>query len=514
MASHDIDLKLGLDAATMAALKRHPLVKELRHGPAKTQRLSTVYWDTPDLALARGGIVVRVRASGPTRVQTVKTAGIRGAGRLARQEWDWPLTGEAPDAARLASTGLTLLREDGVLARLAPAFSTELQRCLYRLGDAEWEVELALDSGEVGAGTAREPVCEAEIRLIRGQPVHLFNFARRLADAVPARILALAKSERGSRLASGTPPVPVKSAPVVIAADQSVATAFQAIARNCLDHLLANERCLLATGDPEAIHQMRVALRRLRSAMRVFRPAIAGPQMTEIRDHLGWLLGHLGPARDDDVFLAEIVEPVAAAHPETAPLAALRSDWRARRERNLAAALAAVADRRFTTLALDVAAWIEAGDWLQASDRTLLADATGPFAQRVLAKHDKRLDRAGGASLAGLTAAELHQARIRGKQLRYAGEFFAPLWRKKATRPFLMALAELQDVLGQLNDIAVAATRLTAPQDDAPFNDGGRAWAAGLVAGWHAALRPCLVAKAQKAWKRYRKSERFWRKGG
>jgi CHAD domain-containing protein len=126
----------------------------------------------------------------------------------------------------------------------------------------------------------------------------------------------------------------------------------------------------------------------------------------------------------------------------------------------------------------------------------------------VLAKRDRRLRRAGGDRLSALSTEDLHRARILSKQVRYAGEFFAPLWRRKATRPFLEVLADLQDILGQLNDIAVARTRLTSGHED-----GGRAWAAGLIAGWHAGRRPHLLAQAEKAWARYRKAERFWTHG-
>ena len=186
-----------------------------------------------------------------------------------------------------------------------------------------------------------------------------------------------------------------------------------------------------------------------------------------------------------------------------------RRAWLAEHDDHLAAALAAVADRRFTTLLLTLAEWVEAGDWLADPDRqALLDEPILPFARRTLAKRDKRLRAAGGDDLAKLAEAELHATRILGKQLRYAGEFFAPLFPPKASSGFLAGLAELQDLLGQLNDIAVAGSRLAGGRLDGP-----RAWAAGLVAGWHASRRPKLLAKAAQAWKAYRKALRFWEKG-
>ena len=509
MDGDDIELKLRFEPGDMARLRRHSLLQRLRQGTTTSARLSSVYLDTPDMALARAGVSVRVRANGRRHQLTVKTAGSRGAGLIARREWEWPLDGDFPDPTLLRSTGLAVLRPPEILAKLAPVFSTRLRRTLYHLGEAEWQAALALDQGEVDAGDACEPVCEAELELVSGSPHHLFALAHQIAAAVPARLLVLAKSDRGYQLAAGTPPLPLKAKTVTMSERLTVGAAFRAIARNCLDHLLANERCLLATRDPEAIHQMRVALRRLRSAMRVFRSATAGPQLAAVRAEIGWLLSHLGPARDDDVFLAEIVEPVMAAHPETAPLAALRAQWRAEHDRHLAEAMAAVADRRFTTMLLTVAEWVEAGDWLTAPDRQpLLDEPILPFARRTLAKRDKRLRAAGGEDLAKLSEADLHHTRILGKQLRYAGEFFAPLFPAKATSAFLDGMADLQDLLGKLNDIAVAASRLAGGRHDGP-----RAWAAGLVAGWHAGRRPKLLAGAAEAWKAHREARRFWRKG-
>jgi len=493
----------------MARLKRHPLLKGLRRGASTSQRLSSVYWDTPEMALARAGISIRVRAIGRRRLLTVKTAGSRGAGLIARREWEWPLAGEFPDPALLRATGQAALRPHEILTALVPVFSTELRRTLYRLGGENWEATLALDLGEVGAGAAREPVCEAELELLTGTPRDLFALAGRIAEAVPARLLELAKSDRGYRLAAGTPPLPVKAKATAVTTTLTTGKAFRAIARNCLDQLLANERCLLATRDPEAIHQMRVALRRLRSAIRVFRPVVDGPQLAAARAEIAWLLAHLGPARDDHVFLAEIVEPVVAAHPETAPLAALRAQWLAEHEANMAAALAAVADRRFTTLMLTVAEWVEAGDWQRNPDtQERLDEPVTPFARRVLSKRDKRLRHAGGDDLSKLSPEDLHAIRILGKQLRYAGEFFAPLFPSKSGGAFLTVLTDLQGVLGQLNDIAVAASRLAGGS-----HDGARAWAAGLVAGWHAGRRPQLLAEAADEWTRYRKAKRFWKRG-
>ncbi|MBI2235532.1 MAG: CHAD domain-containing protein [Magnetospirillum sp.] len=504
MKGREIELKLGLDPADMARLRRKPFLAVARWGRPQVQRLRSVYFDTPDFALNAAGISLRIRTMGGRKLQTVKTAGQRLAGLFDRGEWEAPVAGDRIDRNLLRETALAPLQDDALVARLQPVFTTEMRRTVYRLAEDGWEVELALDLGEVVASaTARRPICEAELELVRGDPRRLFALARDLTLAVPARLLAVTKSERGYELAAGRTPQPVKGKPVTMTPDMPVHKAFQAVARSCLDHLLANEPSLLLHHDGEAVHQMRVALRRLRSALKVFRPVLGGIQVGEVRANIRWLLEHLGPARDADVLLSGIVDPVAAERRGDPAICALRSRWQADRDTKLVAAEAAVADRRFTTLMLGLGAWVEAGDWLAAIDDDGVP--VGPFAVAVLKKCDRKLRRAGDGKLAELPPEELHRVRILGKQLRYASDFFSSLHRRKAATTFAATLSALQDVLGAINDIAVAEAKLAALP-----GDGGQAWAAGLLAGWHQSRRRDLLAQAEKAWKRYRKAPRPW----
>lgn len=508
MDGHEVELKLALEPDGLERIKRTAIVRDTKQGRPATRLLSSTYYDTADFALAKAGVTVRLRSSGrAARLQTVKTAGSRVSGLFARREWEETVAGDGLDWAGLRATGLAALQDEAVLAALAPVFSTEIRRTLYNLSGEGWQVELALDHGSVGTGATRQPICEAELELKAGEPSHLYALAQALTEAVPARLLALSKSERGYEVAAGTAPLPVKARPVPLRADMPVVEAFQAIARNCLDQVLANERCLLASRDPEAVHQMRVALRRLRSALKVFAKVVAGPQLAEAKEEVRWLLAHLGPARDADVFLAEILDPVLAANPDHPGLASLHASWRARRDEEFAQAVEAVAGRRFTALMLALGAWVEAGDWCHAADGTVLSQRVGAFARKVLAKRDSKLMRAGGTRLDRLPPQELHAVRILGKQMRYTGEFFASLYPKGHPKTFLGPLADLQDLLGELNDIAVAVPRLAASA-----HQGDHAWAAGLVAGWHDHRRPSLLAEAGKAWWRLRKLQRFWKR--
>ncbi|MBI3445745.1 MAG: CHAD domain-containing protein [Magnetospirillum sp.] len=511
MDGREIELKLALTPDDMTRLAGRPCLVENRRGEPALKHLSSLYFDTPDFTLAAQGISVRVRKTGDGHVQTVKTAGTAISGLFDRDEWEVPLTSPRLDPEQLRVTGLAALCEDDVAERLVPAFATEIKRTIYRLGGDDWEVEAALDIGEVVAGELSEPICEIELELVRGAPAHLFVLARQVQEEVAARPMSLSKSDRGFRLASGHAAAPIKARAPLLTTEMSVTEAFQTIARSCLDHLLLNERCLLATGDGEAIHQMRVALRRLRSASKVFRGILASPQSDEIKGDMRWLLEHLGPARDADVFLNEIIDPVLAQHPDNKGLKALHAFWSKDRDLRLNAAINAVRSRRYCALVLRLGQWVETGDWLGTSlapPRRKLAEPVSSFAGRRLIKGVRKLLRLGGDNPSKLSPENQHAVRIQCKQVRYSGEFFAALVPRKHMKVFLAELSELQDVLGQLNDIAVAGPKLSGKT-----SEPGSSRAAGLVAGWHQARRSSLLSEVDKAWKRWRACPVPWQDG-
>jgi inorganic triphosphatase YgiF len=511
MDGREIELKLGMSPDDIALLSLSPPLSLEGEAPPPPRRLASIYFDTPDFTLAASGVSLRVRWTGDGLVQTVKVSGNGGAGLFDRPEWEQQLERPVPDPGHLRATGLAVFADDGLIGQLEPVFSTQVNRTIFRLGGIEhgWEVEAALDQGEVVAGSLSEPICEVELELVRGSPDRLFRLARQVLDTVPARPLSISKSERGVKLATGDTNRPVKARVPLIRPDLTAAAAFQTIARSCLDHLLVNERCLLATGDAEAIHQMRVALRRLRSAVRVFRPLVASPRLAEVKSDLRWLLERLGPARDAEVFLSDIIDPVVQDYPDDPGLTALRDYWRSDRDARLDAAVSAVRDRRFAALVLDLTAWVEAGDWLGAPGEPLrrkLEAPIGPFALRRLGKTTRRMLRQGGDSLSRLTPEERHAVRILCKQTRYTAEFFAALVPRKQMKVFLGELAEVQDALGRLNDIAVAAPKLAAGSN----GSGRHARAAGLVAGWHTGRQAGMLAEAERAWKRVRARDLPW----
>jgi inorganic triphosphatase YgiF len=499
MDGKEIELKLATEPGTLARVRRHPAVAPLLQGPVRRTDLLSEYFDTSTLELAAAGLCLRVRHRGRGRVQTLKTEGDRATGLFRRDEWEAPAPGDRPTADFLAASGLAAVADPALAERLRPVFATRIRRTTALLAGPDWQAELALDSGEIIAGADRRPICEIELELRAGPPARLHELARALAADLPVRLQARSKSDRGYALAAAAAPAPVKARAVALAEEMTAAEAFQAIGRACLAHLLANQEALLA-GDGEAVHQMRVALRRLRSAVKVFAKVVGGPKSEGARDGIRWLLGHLGPARDADVFLDEMLEPARADNTATPGMAELAAHWRRCRDVDREAARAAVASSRFTTLLLDLGAWVEGGDWIggKAGGKAIV-----PFAAKALAKSHRRMLKAGDGRLAALAPAELHQVRILGKQMRYTAEFFSALLPHKKARPFVAGLAELQDRLGGINDIATAVHRLES--SPAPLRT-----AAVAVAAWHAARRARLLADADRAWKGWRKLPVPW----
>ena len=299
----------------------------------------------------------------------------------------------------------------------------------------------------------------------------------------------------------------MKATPSPIVEGMSVVDAFQAIARSCLAHLLANEALFRGARDPEAVHQMRVALRRLRAALSLFRDVVADEETAAVKAGLRELAAALGEARDLDVFIRKTIAPARARAPDDAALAALARSYAERREAAYDAALETVASGRLGRIVLDTLAWIEAGPWLGKDGKAEREAPVERFAADELRRRAKRI-RKRGRHLAELAPDERHRVRIAVKKLRYAAEFFAPLYegkgRAKRTRRFRDALGELQDRLGDLNDIAVAATMAETAGD-------GAAPAARLLAAEQEAHFDEHLAAAAKAYKAFAESEKFWR---
>lgn len=283
-------------------------------------------------------------------------------------------------------------------------------------------------------------------------------------------------------------PLAVKATVPQLTRSMRVGEAYRVIANNCLDHIDGN-RDGVAARDGEAVHQMRVALRRWKSAGRLFRAVAVLPP--ELQAEVDWLAGQLGPARDWDVLASTTLPAIArrAADPVTrGAMTALgeAADEAARLRRQAAAQ--AVAAPRYTTLIDDLGAWANA---LEAGEQPV-----AEFASTAMRRDRKRLARR-ARRLAHADAGQRHRVRIAAKKCRYDTEFFLSLHDSKSWRRYLRRLVAIQDALGALNDASVARG-LLAEIAVAPV----LAEAAGFVHGYLSAGQAEAIGQVKRRWRR------------
>lgn len=512
----EVELKLGLRKSAAKKFGALSVVRDRMEGPPEVTRLETVYYDTPALDLFHAGVFLRVRRKGDRFVQALKTRGETISGIEDRRETEIELDGRnvRPD---LVVDPPDILKRKSVRKRLAPAVTTTFSRKTWMLNDGNGtRIELAFDNGCIEAGGRFAPISEIELELKQGAPASLFDFSLALLDGVPLRSGDASKAVRGFNLIEPSPPVPVKSDRVRLNADKSADDAFQAIARSCLAQILANEAAVADGRDPEGVHQMRVGVRRLRSAMAVFEKMLSGTETASIAKDLKWFLGRLGPARDMDVFLTEILAPPAkyfAGDAGLAALARLAERWKAKEYRRVRALLRS---RRYTRLLLRLGRWIERRGWRAGASKS--ARRAGGrnialHAAAVLSKRHARL-RDAGRNIESLSTPDLHRLRIQVKKQRYAAEFFGSLFEGPATARYVQALKSLQNSLGYLNDAAVAERLVDDLIANAPKKGGKtrRARKGGdLLRGWHGSEVANHRPELFDSWHQFGRHKNFWK---
>jgi len=548
----EIELKLALPAQQAATFIK---LMARRRGVPVQQVLHTRYFDTPDFALSAQGIALRVRRVGRRWLQTLKTEGVRSGGLSQRAEYEMAITRGTPDWSRFPAEALARVPE-ALRVQLVPVFETDFSRTTWQLkGQHGAAIEVALDVGEVRAGSRRQPICEIELELKAGQPDALFELAQGWAQRLDCLPLDVSKAERGVRLAHDQNPEPIKSVALALDVSMSVEAGFAAMCQACLaqfqanlpgvlfplmeplairlspqagkslvipnpppqalkdsDPLRAKARAESYAGehpeghkganvmpkpidDIEYVHQARVALRRLRAALRLYRRVCVPPDA--LMEGLRTLTAALGPARDWDVLCSETLPPIAPHYPDAAAwqqgcaaLEAHRAEVRASMQADLMRA--------------------HPGAWLLAFQRWLLqrgwrsspAGGAAPEAQRFVQlsplvawarralQKGQRLIVRDARDFAQLQAAQRHVLRIAIKRQRYAVEFFQTLFagypegRKRRLARSLIALRNAQDSLGRARDSHMAGELLTAVQaDTGPIGPFVLGWLAARLAG-------------------------------
>ena len=476
-------LSLSLDPADIATLLQHPLLST----SPRRRRIHQTRFDTPERTLAGLGLCIE-----ETRVLRKTTLTVRQQGDDGH-EWSAPTTPGTFDFATLIDTPETAEQLSQYAGTLAPLFTLDFGQRIWMVQIRSTQVEVVLEDGTLATGSdamqRTSRICELQLRLITGQPAALYGVARLLSRQVRLHPIRDSLMTRALAFCDGAMPRPVKAKRVKIDPKSSSISVFKHVAWHCIDQLQANEQGVFGPDNVEFIHQARVALRRLRTALRLFNTAL--PAGFSDKWSQGWrdVGEQLGNARNWDVFCSELLPAMVAdldEHPDVQQLTAFAEQQRMTAHAQTQEWLRG---RRYS---LTLIAFCEALQALPERDTARIDD----FADQALKKRHKRFCR--GARIAHTLSAEArHEVRIELKKLRYTLDFFESLYGQKQLQAFLQGLAETQELLGHMNDLATGEILLAARPGE-PF-DLPVAWTRGRMSAYvemlPSALIPVLEAK-------------------
>lgn len=515
-----IHLMLDLEADAVELLRASPLLANHAAKRPYTRRIEQVFWDTPEHRLGRSGVALALQTSGQRRIQIVTPIRKPLTGGCPLVAAETPIQGTRPDLVRLALTAGT----DPILVSgldpnsVIPIFAAEVKRTHWNLTWGDTKLTLTLDIGSITTSQGDTGISQAGLTHLGGPSSGLYDFARMLNRSVPFSLAALLPAQLGYRLIVADDWWPVVTRPNLTRA-MSVREGVLAIGQAATTALRIEVDALVGSQRPERIHQARVAIRRLRSVLSVFAPVLPNLTRRALGQELNTLASRLGDAREWDVFLAETLAPMEEWLPEERTLASLRLTGAVLREQAAGAALAAVSEDRaaarrmsaaFMDLSLRLAAWFDAGIWPEppsADAQYWLEQPLVALAQDLLGKrHRKFLKTAHG--LKNPRPEELHALRIEAKKLRYTSEFFARLFPGKRAKSYVAALAQLQDILGTINDAETSrglVLRLCGSGQHPDMH------AIGLFNGWTAAQAATARAQFERSWRAFLDVKRYWK---
>ncbi len=507
-AGRELELKFVLSSEQLERLKARPSQLGLSTAKPITRILRSTYYDTPDCALHRQGLTLRVRQVGRSWYQTVKAeTGVRG-GVSHPLEVETILRGRKPDLDAIASRAVRrqVVRAIGEKS-LGPMFETVIKRTQHHLKtDNGSEVELAFDQGEARANGQSTCICEAEIELKSGGPQGLLAIVGEVLSGENLKLGDRSKSEIGYALLTGAVAAaaePLKAQPSAMNRGDNGGESLEVASRSAVHLVLHNWQAVLVSDDPEAVHQMRVGLRRLRAVLQLFRPLLKNAYADEMETSLRDLAKGVSQIRDADVLTTDIVEPLEAHEDKPASLEPIRQVLLAQASAHRAEVRRWLATPELVALQLKLALLpaIASNPASKKRQRRMLQPAQA-FAGRALAANWKKVAKQ-GRRFDELNDEERHELRKDLKALRYTIECCAPLYPEKQVKRFVKRLQLLQELFGYVNDV-VMARRLAANRTPE------LQCAIGYAIGWHTAHAGDTWTDARSNWKKLRAARRFW----
>lgn len=463
----EIELKLYCPPEEIARVVSH-LLTRTGNDAGTSKRLINTYFDTPDLALHAERIALRVRDTPTERLQTVKCDAASMAGLSSRPEWEVPFSGTF-DFTAVDNRPVKALLE-ARQAELVPVFTTTFERRTWRI-DVSKKISLwvMVDVGEISSGDRVLPISEVELELAQGRADDLLDFGADLATEFPLVPDNVSKAERGYRLFLSQEPDSQKGERSALTARCVPADSFQILAGQGLQMWQANLLGALTSPSPEFIHQYRVALRRLGSLLEVFKPFLPGPFQRQWAKRFRKLSQVTGDSRDLDVMRESILRNDDENAQET--LSVVLAAWESARQ---------TAQAQLEQLSYGAPVLMFARDLRELSPDDFPRSLSRLAERQVSELHRKAAKRL-ARSQKSPTLDNAHGFRIALKHLRYACEFFAPLFDEEEMLRYAKSVAKLQDELGFVNDFHVALVRLRHWADQGAISKKNR----DEVANWH-----------------------------
>ena len=514
---HELELKFAVPSYQQSVLRKNIDTKT-----AQQQRLSAYYFDTPNQDLAKKGIALRIRFEDSQWVQTLKTAG-DGVAKRVELNTVLSLTG-MPDTLDVSSLvpDISLITEPTVVAQLTNImpldelaqaltvqYFTDVQRTSRQIKKNNSRIEIAYDIGKVGIGrlNSQKPannhgltqsdIHEIEFELLEGDPSDLIDIAKTWCKKYKLYLSTVTKAQRGSLLLANKQfAEPVKADLAVLQLHKGISQfAFlQAVVNNCLVQILPNASAI-AEGSPDGnlVHQLRVGIRRLRTALKHFKfaPDYIDPNWLMVLKQTFSLLGEYRDKEILQIKTQPLLESVGAPHVEWSTAVDIMP-------------IDAVRANDFQILLLELIGFTH-----------LPVPADNPKAKAPVAKKLEKLFTAIAAAsdkFASLDTDSQHGVRKDLKSLRYVSEFAAPLFAnqtngkkgKKATKlnAFLQYLEPAQDVLGEYNDNVVGHANYLEKAKTDPN--------ALFAVGWFSGREQASAEQCAVSLKTVKNAPKFW----
>jgi inorganic triphosphatase YgiF len=501
----EIELKFLVSEAGFKAAQQWDRLDHTRRRPP-ARRLHSVYFDTADGDLARNGMILRIRTQNKRFVMTAKWAD--SGSTFERGEVEVVVPSEAPDFTRLGGDIAEMIAALVQDRELLPCYATDVKRITHLVRSGASQIEVAFDAGRIIAGEKTLAVREVELELKEGEPAELYRLGSALAAAYPVRIGAMSKAERGALLQADERPAVVRAMPGLSGAP-SVDEAIGTVINRCCNQFIGNWPAFESGDGVAAVHQMRVAMRRLRSAIGILQRAFPNAEFSAFHTQARDMATAMGEAREWDVFIALLRGGPMAAFAQEPGFAVILADAQARREAGYTHVAALLQSPETTSFVLAMQSFVARRGWRNSVSDEALVRLTAPakaFAAASLERLHRKLLRS-GKHLDKLSPHERHEFRKDLKKLRYAADLFGGLFEdRRAVKAFARATAHLQEELGIFNDL-IGAQAMAARVETAGDPDACRA--VGIVMGWcgHGA---CVDdAGLRKAWKDFRQTRLF-----